>query len=74
MALTIAQALKLTRTQVDAHRDLERVGYLFPKRRGRLGTFPPRHEYSRQTLQALVDAGHARWDGSLVRPVAQKEG
>lgn len=48
----------LTKRQVQALNTLNALGSLYPATQFRGGD---RHPFSRKTLQALVDTGHARW-------------
>lgn len=53
---------ELTRTQRKAEDDLLKHGRLWPSGRGRFAVSGTGHPpYSKRTLQALVDAGRARW-------------
>lgn len=57
----------LTRTQRAALDDLLRTGRQWPKPRGRrYGGYDEHVRYSARTLDALVDAGVARW---IVTPI-----
>jgi hypothetical protein len=52
----------LTRTQTAALAELRRVGHLWPTSGGRYETSGTGHApFSQRTVQALVDAGHAKW-------------
>lgn len=59
----MAKAAALTRTQRAALADLLTTGRQWPMGRGRLRGDAPNEfvRYSQRTLQALVDAGLARW-------------
>ena len=54
----------LTRTQREALADLQRTGHQWPLLNGRLrgDGYTQTSRYARRTLQALVDAGLARWE------------
>lgn len=58
--------ITLTTTQYSALGDLTRFGYLTPGRAEDRGT---PSGFSRRTLDALVAAGSARWDGGRIVPV-----
>lgn len=52
-------SVRLTRNQKDALARLRRVGHLYVRSAAWHGTV--QRTYNRVTLQALVDAGEARW-------------
>lgn len=54
--------LKLTTTQHSALGDLHRFGRLYPPGPRQLVERGTSKGFSSRTLQALVDAGYARWD------------
>lgn len=56
--------MTLTTTQASALVELERQGSLRPSSRA-WSKFDGRRTFSRRTLQALVDGGHAEWRKSV---------